>query len=162
MTEMHDVVEMLLNRIKDYPEDFVAEPAQTYGRIGDDRRWNKWQDALHTVYQVATDEEKLALDEATTDAKRAIYMGAALKTIMSEELRDEKEPDPLTYKSHGRYAVQGLQGPIGISNIANAAASSITLGNSTLTEKHVSYLEQKVKEAQIKMQRDYQNAINNA
>lgn len=124
---MHDVVEMLLTRIKDYPEDFVEAPnGKQYGVVIDDQPWNKWREARNTAYKVATDEEKLALDEATTAAKRAIYMGAALKTIMSDEVVRE-EPETMKMKSSGRYTVQGLQGPTAMINATSSAQNAQTL-----------------------------------
>ena len=93
MTEMHDVVEMLLTRIKDYPEDFVAEPSSSRYQIEVDNPWTKWNEALRIVRAVTTDEELQALDAALIEAKRAIYMGAALKTMMSAD-EPEKEIGP--------------------------------------------------------------------
>jgi hypothetical protein len=83
MTEMHDVVEMLLNRMKDYPEDFVTEPDRY------DIKPNKWQKALTMVQGVTSPQEREALDIRLEEAQRAVYMGAALKTILSDESEDD-------------------------------------------------------------------------
>lgn len=179
MTEMHDVVEMLLNRIKDYPEDFVREPTPKNLYDGYAGR-SKWYEALQIAREVMTDEEKAAVNAAGEEAKRAIYMGAALKTIMSEEAQEQD--DLLTYKSSGRYAVQGMQGPttlinaagnlgIGIANtMSNTAANSIQIGNAQLTEDKINMIteiakrqkeaEERMKQAQLSPD-EYRNAINN-
>ena len=82
--EMHDVVEMLLNRMKDYPEDFYGvDPGRDFVH-------NKWIEALNTARQVMTEEEKLVVEAELQTAKRAVYMGAALKTIMSEDVPMEE------------------------------------------------------------------------
>lgn len=115
---MHDVVEMLLTRIKDYPEDFVIDP-EGY-RLGKYVEPTKWSQALQTAKEVMTEEERVVIDDAMEMAKRAIYMGAALKTIMSEEVaKPEPDPNTLTYKTAGRYAVQGLLGRTGMVNTAS-------------------------------------------
>jgi len=87
---MHDVVEMLLTRIKDYPEDFVREPSpknlyEESGKLG------KWYAALRTAQEVMTEEEKVVINDALEMAKRAVYMGAALKTILSDEVPEETQ-----------------------------------------------------------------------
>ena len=83
MTEMHDVVEMLLNRMKDYPEDFVMEP-NSY-----EIKQTKWQKAWSMVQGVASTQEREALDIRLEEAQRAVYMGAALKTILSDESEED-------------------------------------------------------------------------
>ena len=128
MTEMHDVVEMLLSRMKDYPEDFINADAMMMGRP------NKWQRALNIINEVVTQEEKNALALARQEAKRAIHMGAALKTILSDEEPEEDKPY-MTMKTQGRYAVQ----PTSIE------------GSSSLMSK----LEARVKAQEAQMQRQY-------
>lgn len=120
--EMHDVVEMLLNRMKDYPEDFVSvESVMVY------RETNKWERALRLVYEVADQHEKDALDIRTQEAKRAVYMGAALKTMLDDEPKEEK----LTMSTANRYSVFGQpqimpQGSITTTNTNITTASLIT------------------------------------
>ena len=119
---MHDVVEMLLTRIKDYPEDFVREP-DDYS----DRRDTKWQIALRKASSGMTVEEKQVVDDALEMAKRAVYMGAALKTIMSEEVVEEPEPNLYKHQSLisniGQHAVHTV-GSITANTIANTATNS--------------------------------------
>lgn len=83
MNEIHDVVEMLLNRIKDYPEDFVSIDNLTGITYRADE--NKWTKAFGLAKSGATKEEGLALEAAYQAAKRAVYMGAALQTILSDD-----------------------------------------------------------------------------
>lgn len=120
---MHDVVEMLLTRIKDYPEDFVSDP-QVWGSHGEP---NKWQKALGIAKEVMTEEEKVVIGDALEMAKRAVYMGAALKTIMSEEVVEEPEPNLYKHQSLisniGQHAVHTV-GSITANTIANTATNS--------------------------------------
>lgn len=109
MTEMHDVVEMLLNRIKDYPEDFVVGPNTMLGA-----RMGKWYQALHNAQEVTTEEERAVLEAALKQAKRAVYMGAALKTMMSDEVEQEEDKPYMTMKTQGRYPHQTLGQSIAI------------------------------------------------
>ena len=126
--EMHDVVEMLLSRMRDYPEDFVGDPADYR-----DMTENKWKKALRLVSGVVAPHEKEALDIRLEEARRAVYMGAALKTIMSD---GEPENSEITFHSGGqekyRIDANGSLG-IGISNTP-VPANSIQLGKTLLTE----------------------------
>lgn len=86
MTEMHDVVEMLLSRIKDYPEDFVSDPNDYRDRVP-----TKWYRALQTARQVMSEEELFIVEAALELAKRTVYLGIALKTVMGgDEVQEEK------------------------------------------------------------------------
>ena len=97
MTEMHDVVEMLLNRIKDYPEDFYGvDPGRDFVH-------NKWIEALNTARQVMTEEEKLVVEAELQTAKRAVYMGAALKTMLGSD-EPEQVNESMIMKTQGRYS----------------------------------------------------------
>jgi len=136
MSEMHDVVEMLLNRMKDYPEDFVDEPTRQPHRY---REATKWERALSMAYEVASVHEKEALDIRNAEAKRAVYMGAALKTILStdEELEKERpQPNPSTVVTFGPNTTP-----------------QIPLTN-TIMNNYTTQIEQRQKEL------DYQSAIN--
>lgn len=84
--EMHDVVEMLLSRMRDYPEDFVGDPADYR-----DMTENKWKKALRLVSGVVAPHEKEALDIRLEEAHRAVYMGAALKVMLSPDEPMEEE-----------------------------------------------------------------------
>ena len=150
MTEMHDVVEMILNRMKDYPEDFFSVPnPNTY----DDSRASKWYRAAQMISGVVTDEEKDALHAATLEAKRAVYMGAALKTILSDE---EPEEEKFMMKTSNRYAGFG-SAPVkaeGSTIGYNTMANTITIGSAQLTEDKVNMItelqaKQKAMEAQM-------------
>ena len=94
--EMHDVVEMLLSRMRDYPEDFVRTPTES---INEYRPATKWERALGMVFEVASPHEREALEIRVAEAKRAVYMGAALKTIMSD---GEPENSGITFHSGGQ------------------------------------------------------------
>lgn len=151
MSEMHDVVTILLERMKDYPEDFFSVPnPNTYY----DTRASKWYRAAQIINDVVTEEEKAALHAATLEAKRAVYMGAALKTILSDDESEEDKPY-LTMKTQGRYATSLGQSMLATSQaMNNAIAIDKALaveGSSSL----MSQLEAKQKAAEIDMQRQY-------
>ena len=119
MSEMHDVVEMLLNRIKDYPEDFVGDPADYR-----DMTENKWKKALRLVSGVVAPHEKEALDIRLEEARRAVYMGAALKVMLSPDEPVEEQKDLYRVQSNGNL-IFGKQGaPVTLSttstNLTNA------------------------------------------
>lgn len=138
MTEMHDVVEMLLNRIKDYPEDFVVGPNTMLGA-----RMGKWYQALHNAQEVTTEEERAVLEAALKQAKRAVYMGAALKTMMSDEVEQEEDAgNPfMAIKTQGRYPHQTL-------------GQSIAIPTEGVTSM-MTQLEAKQKAMEAQMQRQY-------
>jgi len=138
MSEMHDVVEMLLNRMKDYPEDYIGNP-DDYGAIVE----NKWNKALRLVGPVVAPHEKEALDIRLEEAKRAVYMGAALKTMLSTDDELEKERPQLF---HGKYTTTG--GGIDLST-----PSQIAISNTGLN-KYAIQMEQRQKEL------EYQSTIN--
>lgn len=128
MAEMHDVVEMLLNRMKDYPEDFVAEP-NSY-----QMNQTKWQKALSMVQGVTSPQERAALDIRLEEAQRVVYMGAALKAMLSDE--EEEEIDPRVYRLGNSKTMQlSVDGSLGIGLATqNAAMNTIALGKTTLSE----------------------------
>ena len=138
MTEMHDVVEMLLSRMKDYPEDFVRDPVKG---IEDYRPATKWERALGIAYEAATDREKEALDTQGKEARRAVYMGAALKAMLSDESEEEDKPY-LTMKTQNRYAGFGsaLVKAEGSSIGYNTVANTISIGSAQLTEDKVNMI----------------------
>ena len=138
MSEMHDVVEMLLNRMKDYPEDFVGEPDEYVNRTE-----NKWKKALRLVSSVVAPHEREALDIRMEEAKRAVYMGAALKTILSTDEELEKERPQLF---HGKYTTTGA-------GIDLSTPSQISLTN-TIMNNYTTQIEQRQKEL------GYQSTIN--
>ena len=138
MTEMHDVVEMLLNRMKDYPEDFVGEPDEYTTMVE-----NKWRKALRLVGSVVAPHEREALDIRIEEARRAVYMGAALKTILSTDEELEKERPQLF---HGKYTTTGA-------GIDLSTPSQISLTN-TIMNNYTTQIEQRQKEL------GYQSTIN--
>lgn len=139
MSEMHDVVEMLLNRMKDYPEDFVDEPTRQPHHY---REATKWERALSMAYEVASVHEKEALDIRNAEAKRAVYMGAALKTMLSTDEELEKERPQLF---HGKYTTTGA-------GIDLSTPSQISLTN-TIMNNYTTQIEQYQKDL------EYQKAI---
>lgn len=141
MSEMHDVVEMLLNRMKDYPEDFVGEPDDYTAMVE-----NKWRKALRLVGFVVAPHEREALDIRLEEARRAVYMGAALKTILSTDEELEKERPQLF---HGKYTTTGA-------GIGTSTPSQIAISNTEL-DKYVIQMEQRQKELEYqKAQREYE------
>lgn len=146
MTEMHDVVEMLLNRMKDYPEDFVAVPSPNNYY---DTRASKWYRAMQMANEVVTQEEQNAIALSMKEAKRAVYMGAALKTILSDD-----EPEEHT-------------SPNRITNpwVSTTGLSQAQLMNNSISmDKTLAELEARVKAQEAQMQRQYamMNANNTA
>ena len=135
MTEMHDVVEMLLTRMKDYPEDFVDDPNEIYGRQKD----NKWKQALRLIGSVVAPHEKEALDIRIEEAKRAVYMGAALKTIMSDEVEEEVINSKPSYNP---FTTTGV-------------SQSLLMNNSIAMDKTLVEMEARVKAQEAQMQRQY-------
>lgn len=119
MTEMHDVVEMLLNRMKDYPEDFVGEPDDYTAMVE-----NKWRKALRIIGSVVAPHEREALDIRMEEARRAVYMGAALKTMLSTDEELEKERPQLF---HGKYTTTGA-------GIGSSTPSQIAISNTGLND----------------------------
>lgn len=159
MTEMHDVVEMLLNRMKDYPEDFVSEP-NSY-----DIRQTKWQKALSMVQGVATTQEREALEIRLEEAQRVVYMGTALKIMLSDEaVGDGVKLKSASHVGFGQAPLKAEGGMIGYNTISN----SIHIGKAQLTEDKVNMIDllearQKVLEEQMKRQIvKKQYATNNA
>lgn len=150
--EMHDVVEMLLNRIKDYPEDFYV--------VGGGYVYNKWLEALNTAKQVMRPEEKAAVESALEKAKRAVYMGAALKTMMGEDLPVEEEVISRKQYKHqtSSQLVFSGNGNVGIgSATATATATGITTKSTLLdAASHINQLESRLKQV------EKQYATNNA
>lgn len=155
MTEMHDVVEMLLNRMRDYPEDFVSEP-NSY-----DIRQTKWQQALSMVQGVATPQEREALEIRLEEAQRVVYMGTALKIMLSDEaVGDGVKLKSASHVGFGQAPLKAEGGMIGYNTISN----SIHIGKAQLTEDKVNMIDlQKVLEEQMKRQIvKKQYATNNA
>lgn len=148
--EMHDVVEMLLSRMRDYPEDFVGDPdgcADIRDVVG-----NKWRKALRIIGGVVAPHEKEALDIRLEEARRAVYMGAALKVMLSPdepmEAEDINRKNRITNPS---MAITGLSQaqllPTGISNsstMLNAAAyiNQIEARQQAMEAKLKAYTEQ--------------------
>lgn len=141
MTEMHDVVEMLLSRMRDYPEDFYGVDP------GRDFVYNKWLEALNTAKQVMTEEEKLIVEAELQAAKRAVYMGAALKTMMSPDEPMEEVINRNQYKHQtSSQLVFSGNGNVGIgsasTNLTSTMANAIQLGNTSLTESELKAIKQ--------------------
>ena len=117
MTEMHDVVEMLLERIKDYPEEFIDDPTAPYK----DARDSKWKKALRLIGSVLAPHEKEALDTQLEAAKRAVYMGAALKTMVIDEVEEEVINSKYSHQTMG----VGITAPtININTMAGIGTAS--------------------------------------
>ena len=138
MTEMHDVVEMLLNRMRDYPEDF-------YNGDGD-YLYNKWLEALNTAKQVMTEEEKLAIEAELQAAKRAVYMGAALKTMMSPDVPVQEDVRSRKITTGSPFATTSL------------SQSQLLPTSATTPTNIISQLQHRQREAEIRMQQDLINA----
>lgn len=141
MTEMHDVVEMLLTRIKDYPEDFVGAP-NDYRDMAE----NKWKKALRLIGGVVAPHEKEALDIRLEEAKRAVYMGAALKTILSDE--EPEEDKPYIPMNSANRIVNPWMSTTGTSSSqltvtgAGMTTNSLMLGGTSLSEDELKLVKQ--------------------
>lgn len=151
--EMHDVVEMLLNRMKNYPEDFIGSPNDYRDMVE-----NKWKRALRLISGVVAPHEKEALDIRLEEARRAVYMGAALKEILGPDEPMQEVGDGVKLKSashvgFGQAPIKAEGGMIGY----NTTSNSIHIGKAQLTEDKVNMIDllearQKFLEEQMKRQ----------
>ena len=145
MTEMHDVVEMLLSRMRDYPEDFVGDPADYR-----DMTENKWKKALRLVSGVVAPHEKDALDIRLEEARRAVYMGAALKVMLSPDEPMEEAINRKNRITNPSMATTGL-------SQAQLLPTGISTSSTMLdTASYINQLESRLKQ----VERQY--ATNNA
>lgn len=144
--EMHDVVEMLLSRMRDYPEDFVGDPADYR-----DMTENKWKKALRLVSGVVAPHEKEALDIRLEEARRAVYMGAALKVMLSpDEPMEEEVINRKNRITNPSMAITGL-------SQAQLLSTGISTSSTMLdAASYINQLESRLKQ----VERQY--AINNA
>ena len=148
--EMHDVVEMLLSRMRDYPEDFVGDPdgcADIRDVVG-----NKWRKALRIIGGVVAPHEKEALDIRLEEARRAVYMGAALKVMLSPDEPMEEED----YINRKNRITNPSMATTGLSQ-AQLLPTGISTSSTMLdTASYINQLESRLKQ----VERQY--AINNA
>lgn len=148
--EMHDVVEMLLSRMRDYPEDFVGDP-DGYADIRD-VVGNKWRKALRIIGCVVAPHEKEALDIRLEEARRAVYMGAALKVMLSPDEPMEEE-DYINRKNRITNPSMATTGLSQAQLLPTAISTSSTMLDAA---SYINQLESRLKQ----VERQY--AINNA
>jgi len=123
---MMQSVQVIIERLKTHPEDF-------FGDLQGDRRtyqgtFPKFQDIIEKLDDLLIDkhdghihrlwylepEEKEALIAAYKEARRARFEANVFHTLLAPQ---EKDPDTVTYKTAGRYNMQGkqlMQGPSSI------------------------------------------------
>ena len=134
---MNTGVEILLQRIKDCPDDF-----QYNLNTDTSTRWNKLlMEALRS--DVITEEEKTALRHEVTEMGRARFTERVMKELAGEgEPSDEGkwgDPNPYLAPSATRLAgaTQGLYSNTATATLSasgNLTTNSLTLGNTTLSE----------------------------
>jgi hypothetical protein len=99
-------VEILLERMKTNPEEFVE------GRL------SKWSRVMDTAWAVLTEDERTVLQSALIEAKRDHFTGEVMRVLSGDV---EEEPTPAE-----RYYTKSLmQGSATVSQNALAQATSI-------------------------------------
>lgn len=140
---MNAGVEILLQRMKDNPEDFYYHPNKGMSR------WHRLVDYA-IADEVVTQEEKDALDAGMKEVRRQKFTETVMKELAGEG--EESEAEKLSQMAHsitlGAGAIRAQ--PMGAGN-TNAVWStttatgtlntnSITLGNTTLSESTLKQL----------------------
>jgi hypothetical protein len=140
---MNSGVELIIERIKDCPEDFYYEPNTD--------RSSKWNSLLMEALRsdVITEEEKIALRHEVTEMGRTRFTEKVMKTLAGVEDETSEDPKSLEdvikqYRATGISTVgqtqlsSTIQSPY--SNTTGAVRipnGSITLGNTSLNEEQL-------------------------
>ena len=136
---MNAGVEILLQRMKDNPEDFYYHPNKGMSR------WHRLVDRA-IADEVVTQEEKDALDAGMKEVRRQSFTELVMKELAGEgEPSDEGKPNPYLAPSATGLGGVTLGQSTGLTNggftLTNAGAvtgtlnaGSITLGDTTLSE----------------------------
>jgi hypothetical protein len=99
-------VEILLERMKTNPEEFVE------GRL------SKWSRVMDTAWAVLTEDERTVLQSALIEAKRDHFTGEVMR-VLSGDVEEEPTPAERYYKK------SLMQGSATVSQNALAQATSI-------------------------------------
>ena len=143
---MNAGVEILLQRMKDNPEDFYNNPREGM------TRWSRLVNYA-IADEVVTQEEKDALDAGMKEVRRQKFTETVMKELAGEgEPSDEGKPNPYLAQSATHLAgvtrVQSTLNTIGtgytVSNTGAVTgtlnANSLTLGNTELNESKLMQL----------------------
>ena len=95
--EVHPVVTIILNKMKESPEEFFNpeedDIMRHYSLTRDvDKEYNKWQHAWSMAKQAGTRYETKLLEEGMTALRHDLRMARVMKVIFSDE-----EPEPKQY-----------------------------------------------------------------
>lgn len=80
-------VEILLERMKTNPEEFI------------EGGYSKWSRVLDAGFAVMTEEERTALQDALIEAKREHFNGEVMRVL--SQGHDEQEKEPVRYTTAG-------------------------------------------------------------
>ena len=92
MTEMHDVVKLLLARMESHPEEFGGDLVAT------DSREDRWWQILREVREFGTKEEKAALDQAVRKIKLQHAHEAMMDELLNGDERRRKQEEDYEYE----------------------------------------------------------------
>lgn len=84
MDEMSTGVKIILDRIKEFPDDFI-------NAFNTHNRWVKLADQVLRDKDTFTDEERRAVRTALRDARRAEFDGAVIGTLAEPPQQDRKK-----------------------------------------------------------------------
>jgi hypothetical protein len=104
-------VEILLERMKTNPEEFIE------GGL------SKWSRVMDEGWSVMTAEEQKALQDGMNEAKREHFNGEVLRVLAGNHYVDETPPSTATYKN--KQLMQGHRPSATISQNALLQATSI-------------------------------------
>ena len=82
-------VEILLERMKTNPEEFV------------EGGYSKWSRVINNAWDILTEQERKALEDGTKEAKRDHFNGEVMRVLAQGH--DDDIEETLTYKASGRY-----------------------------------------------------------
>lgn len=92
MTEMHDVVKLLLARMESHPEEFNGDLAER------DSRSYRWWQAIRLVQESGTAEEKNALDKGIRKIKLQHAHEMVMDELLSGDERRQKFQEDQEYE----------------------------------------------------------------
>lgn len=139
---MNTGVEIILQRIKDCPDDFSYDPSTDHSS-----KWNKLlMEALRS--DVISEEEKSTLRAEVTEMGRARFTEKVMKVLAGEdEPSDEgKTPSHIALRSGMPLVGQTQLSSTGQSQYSNTngavkiPSGSITLGNTSLNEEQLKHM----------------------
>ena len=92
---MIDGMKIILERMKTNPEEFVSD----IGLI------SRWENLVQTNYEILTDEERKAFNDAIHELRRQRFTSRVLEVLMEEPV--ELDPNTYTIKTAGRIPRMG-------------------------------------------------------